>query len=155
MYLDRITVIIAAAALLLSILSPVISAWITGRYSLKQKRLELQHQRELHDSDFYERHRAEVIERFVRAAGALVEWEDSSTKKEFGEASGEIYLYVSPSLWGDIDEFHTAMDTRDQQARFLYLDLCQDLSREAVRKPDKQRCPDKQVDRDLRKRSGK
>lgn len=155
MYFDRLTVIIAAAALLLSILSPVISSWITGHYTLKQKRLELQHQLDLRNSDFYERHRAEVIERFITAAGALVEWNDPTTERKFGEASGEIYLYVSPSLWDDIDEFRHSIYDPASLPKTQFVDLCKMLSREAVRKPDKQQQPDKQVDRDLRKRSRK
>lgn len=137
MYLDRVSAIIAATAVLLSILSPFITAAITARNNLKLQKLQFKHDLEIRNAEFYTRHRADVIERFIRSAGAMIEWEDPATAKEFGTASGEIYLYVSPSLWQNIDSLLAAMRTSTAQARDEYLDLCKLLNREAVRKEDK------------------
>lgn len=137
MYIDRITAIVAVSALALSVLSPLITACISGHYSLKLQKEQFQHDLDVRNAEFYTRHRAEVIERFITAAGAMIEWNDVTTAKNFGSSLGEIYLYVSPKLWQDIDDLRDAMRTSADKARDQYVDLCKLLRREAVRKEDK------------------
>lgn len=139
MFSDSLSIVIAGAAFALALISPVVSAWISSHYNLKLQKYQFQHDLEVRNAEFYTRHRAEVIERFVNSAGAVIEWNDASTIKEFGKASGEIYLYVSPALWPDIDELREAIEHSGENARHLYMDVCKSLRRESVRNPDKQK----------------
>ena len=122
------SLIIAIAALLFSVASPVISEWLRGRFSLKQKELDAKINRETQNRIFYSQHRAEVIESFIRSAGQVIK---SHTREN---CSGEIYLYLDKKLWGTVDLIRSYIQEENwQQADSCLEELCKDLSDEKVR----------------------
>lgn len=135
---------IALAALLLSLLSPIFSALITGHFRLKEKRLDLAAEREKEQQSFYNQHRAEVIERFISAAGAALKDPERSTLAAYGAAKGEIYLYVDKALWSEIDRLDALVQYSADNSEGLSLlsSICKQLSLEEVRpqrEPEKKR----------------
>lgn len=131
------SLIIALAALALSVLSPIFSAWISGRYQLKLKRLELKNEAERRRQEFYDAHRAEVIENFITTAGAAIQDQTFQTMNAFGRSAGEIYLYLPEKLWPLVEavsEDLAASETKGA-AESLTI-LCKKLSAENVRPHD-------------------
>ena len=128
------SLIIAIAALLFSVASPVISEWLRGRFSLKQKELDAKINRETQNRIFYSQHRAEVIESFIRSAGQVIKSHTRENYAQFGACSGEIYLYLDKKLWGTVDLIRSYIQEENwQQADSFLEELCKDLSDEKVR----------------------
>lgn len=96
-------VAISIAALVLSVLSPVTSSLITGWFRLKEKRLDIKASADIRKQEFYEQHRAEVIEKYIVATGAVAKRPTDETIEKFGATMGEMYLYVDQSLWVYLD----------------------------------------------------
>ena len=131
------SLIIAVAALAFSLVSPVLSAWITGRYQLKLKRLELRHEAALRQQQFYDEHRAQVIETYITTAGAAIRDLTFQSLNAFGQSAGEIYLYLPEKLWPlveAINEDLTAHNAAGAEASLTA--LCKKLSAENVRPND-------------------
>lgn len=130
--------IISLSALALSILSPFATAWLNGRNRLKEKRMDIAERQRIRDAEFFEQHRAEVIESFVRSAMRATQNvpKSSDDTLDFGAACGEIYLYLDPSYWPDIDKAIQMVQARDNAAaRTVLLGICKRLSEEKVRQP--------------------
>ena len=98
-----LSLVIAVAALVLSVLSPVLSSVISGTFRIKEKKIELNAEKAKWDQTFYAQHRAEVIERYLNVVGKYSKLPATSTREEFGSCMGEIYLYVNRSLWPILD----------------------------------------------------
>lgn len=128
---------IAIAALVLSTLSPILSSLINGYFRIKEKKLESSQALAKHQQEFYERHRAEVIERYLTAVGKAAKVSTTANHEMFGEVMGEIYLYVDESLWPLLDSIagkitkHNLSDPTDE----LQI-LCKALSANGVRSKD-------------------
>lgn len=128
------SLIIALAALLFSIASPFFSELIRGHFRLKEKRLDAELEREKQNQEFYRRHRAEVIENFILAAGRAVKHPVGENIDALGAASGEIYLYVDKSLWLKIDSIRENLPHGNlEEAETAFVSLCKKLSQEEVR----------------------
>lgn len=131
------TLIIALAALALSILSPIFTAWISGRYRLKEKALDMAAEENQKNQAYYEEHRSAVIERFINSTLKVCRWSNSDNLSAFGESSGEIYLYVDQSLWTLIDTINESIDASNyKQAEITTLELCKRLSKYGIRNPN-------------------
>ena len=130
-----LSLIIALAALLLSILSPFFSAWINGHYRLKEKKLDIAAEREKEQQTFYVHHRAEVIERYISAAGSAIKNPCPDTMAAFGASQGEVYLYVDASLWPELDKLDSMVKYHPDIVEGLSLlnSICKSLSLEEVR----------------------
>lgn len=88
------SVIISGIALLAAILSPVITTIINNIHETKMS-----------NRRYYQEHRAEVIENFIRYAGAINELTGRDFDfREYGKCSKEIYLYIPEELWSTVDE---------------------------------------------------
>lgn len=128
------TLIIAVAALVFSLASPIASEWIRGHYRLKEKQQEAEMERQKQNLDFYRRHRAEVIENYLRAAGRALNFDTLDNAAALGAASGEIYIYLDKSLWHHVDLFRSYLsDGRLEEAKMEFSALCKKLSEEEVR----------------------
>ena len=99
-----LSLVIAIAALVLSALSPLISALVSGVFNIKEKRLDISAKKNEQEQEFYYRHRAEVIENYIRATGEEIESLTRTSHANFGSVMGEIYLYVDSSLWPLLDK---------------------------------------------------
>ena len=129
---NDLSLIIAISALVLSVLSPILSSIISGLFRVKEMRLQLQSDVEKGYQKFYEQHRAEVIERYINAVGKNVQASFSANRQEFGEAGGEIYLYVDESLWPLLDSITDKISNR-QSPKEEYILLCKALASKNVR----------------------
>lgn len=140
-----VALIIAIIALIVSALSPIISSVIGGIYQLKaakveaeeelkRKQLEIDAEAKRRYHEFYEQHRAAVIERYINAVGKAAQNFVVGNRQEFGESMGEIYMYVDQSLWPLLDSIagkinkHTPGDPSTELK-----ELCQKLSADSVR----------------------
>lgn len=120
--------IISLAALVLAILSPLVTAWVQGKYRLKEIKQEAQRDAQRHEQQYYTEHRTEVIENYIRAGMRLSVTESSADIAAFEVASGEIYLYLGKEYWellGLVDE--TVEIGQYADIRFLMLGLSKKL----------------------------
>ena len=125
---------IAIAALILSALSPLVSSIIGGIFHYMEKKLELKAEVERRNHEFYEQHRAEVIERYINAVGKAAQNFAVGNRQEFGESMGEIYMYVDKSLWPLLDSIASKINKHtpgDPSAELR--ELCQKLSADSIR----------------------
>lgn len=140
-----VALIIAIIALIVSALSPIISSVIGGTYQLKaakmeaeeelkRKQLEIDAEAKRRYHEFYEQHRAAVIERYINAVGKAAQNFAVGNRQEFGESMGEIYMYVDQSLWPLLDSIagkinkHTPSDPSAELK-----ELCKKLTVDSVR----------------------
>lgn len=131
---ETISLIIAFAALLFSLLSPIVSAFISGRYRLKEKQLESEIEQKKQYRTFYEEHRAQVIEKYLNAVGRACKSSSYDVLADYGEASGEIYFYVDESLWPLLDRINAKLTYHMYQSPAEeFLALCKALSTENIR----------------------
>lgn len=134
-----LSLLISIVALVLSVLSPVISSIISGLFHYNEKKLELKSESERRNHEFYEQHRAEVIERYINAAGKASKSFSDGNLQEFGASMGEIYMYVDQSLWPLLDSIASKIDkdrSGDPTAELRV--LCQKLSTYNIRPPQKE-----------------
>lgn len=86
-----IELVISIIALLTSILSPVITAWIQKRYELKMKRL-----------DVYETRRLNAIENYTKAIQSSIV--SGGTSPEYREHGSVIRIYAPESVYTCLDQ---------------------------------------------------
>lgn len=132
------SLIIALAALALSILSPLASAWISGHYRIKEIELQQKHEQERERQSFYIQHRAEVIEKYIRSAGAVIYAKSSGDLREFGEVAGEIYFYLDKSEWTWVEVLNDEINRYDWDgAKGSLFHLCEILAVTPPRSDDR------------------
>ncbi len=132
--IDFLSLVISIAALILSVLSPVISSIIGGIFHLKEKKMELDAESKRWNHEFYEQHRAEVIERYINAVGKAAQIPKADNLLEFGESMGEIYIYVDQSLWYLLDLITEKIKKHNPENPSKELmELCKKLSTDGVR----------------------
>lgn len=128
MQLD-LPIIISICALVLSILSPVLSAWISGHYRIEEKKLDLEAEKNKELHEIQVRHKMEVIEEYVRAVGELAKCDTTNREAAYGAVSGQIYLHVEQKYWPLLDEISKAIRYQDLNAIYNNLfELCKQLS---------------------------
>lgn len=124
--METASILISIAALVFSVASPAITAYLNNRHQLKMKRIE-----------FNMEHRAQVIENYIRATGETI-FTHKPTSAQYGTYYGEIFLYVPSNLWPllvTINGFFT--QGRYDEAQIDFLELCYKLAELEVR-PDVQ-----------------
>ena len=132
-----LSLVISIVALAASSVSPFASAWLNGHYRMKEKRLDLQAAEQRHRWEFFEQHRAEVIEHYLDTVGRWLLYHSAKATSELGGAAGEIYLYVDESLWPILDAIASGMkDTPTEQMHRQYRELCKALVHYDVRAKD-------------------
>ncbi|MBE6693414.1 MAG: hypothetical protein E7589_01430 [Ruminococcaceae bacterium] len=143
--------VIAAIALLSTIIGPILTATITAI-----------HESMMYKKRFHIEHKFEAIERYLHAAGRYAFCLDYDDLKDWGDAVSEIFMYTPPEFWEDIQNLNTLINAKSNattyaskeeytpQIREAYLDLCErlaDLNRSG-QKHNKRKCqkPNKRVD---------
>lgn len=112
------SIFIAAIALLISIISPILTAIINNHYKIKE-----------YKSEFYEKHRAEVIERYLNSVGSTLYRQDLDDIREYGRSFAEIYLYVPSYLWDTLDKIGFEISEKNYDAaKGLLAELSKKLS---------------------------
>lgn len=134
MTVELLTCIFSLAAMIAAVASPIIVAWINNRYQAKKE-----------NRDFYEKHRCEIIESYLRGIAQHLYSDARQFRAEYGIASAEIYMYVPASMWSMIDDMSEClislekMNPRNdperelrnravQNAKEQYRDLCKAFS---------------------------
>lgn len=134
-----LSLVIAVAALVLSALSPLVSSLISGLFRIKEQKLELAAEQKEQERDFYYRHRAEVIEKYISAAGQVIESGTYEGQADFGAVMGEIYFYVDESLWPLLDGISQYIHTDNSfSAKDDFIKLCKELSSTEIRTQNKE-----------------
>lgn len=129
-----LSLVIAIAALVLSALSPLISALVSGAFNIKEKQLDISAKKSEQEQEFYYRHRAEVIENYIKVTGSVIELQDCVAKANFGSAMGEIYLYTDTSLWPILDNIAKCVQENvSYNAHKDFIRLCKALSSAEIR----------------------
>jgi len=88
------SLLVAVAALVISVLSPLLTAIINGFFQSKLKRTELRTEQ-----------RMKAIRNYLQQAGERTYGQSFGKTAEYLAAKSEIYLFVDPKLWPDIDAF--------------------------------------------------
>lgn len=128
------SLVISLVALVLSVVSPVIASVISGYFHLKEKNLEIEAESKKRRQEFYEEHRAEVIERYIKNVGKACRTNSRDSLVDFGETMGEIYLYVDVDLWPILDSIakqltpHSISNPSEELIK-----LCMELSKKHIR----------------------
>ena len=137
-------IIISVCALVLSIISPVLSAWLNGRYRIKEKKLDLMASREKDLREVQVRHKMEVIEEYVRAVGELSKYDNLNKEVAYGAVSGQIYLYVDKKYWPLLADISEAIKCNNLHLISDKLsELCQLLATDNIIGSDYEIDPDK------------
>lgn len=132
--LSDLSVLISIVAIILAAVSPFASAIISGLFRLKERKLDLDAEEIRRKNEFYDRHRAEVIEQYISAVGLLAQRTSKESLDKFGSASGEIYLYVDQEHWELLDSINEkAFSSSPYDLYPLFIELCKRLSSENIR----------------------
>lgn len=106
--------IISGITLLAAIFSPAITTVINNRHTAKMQRME-----------YYEKHKAEVIEKYIQAAGKAIKNATDTCMQEYGEASTEVYFYIPEEYWDILDELDNRISNYDYaEARLCLREFC-------------------------------
>ncbi|WP_297201412.1 hypothetical protein [uncultured Flavonifractor sp.] len=125
----NLSLFISVAALVLSVLSPLISALVNGIFRIKEKNIDIAAKQKEQEREFYYQHRAEVTDR----------------DQDFVTAMGEVYIYVDKSLWPLIDKIAQYVYSDNAfAAKDDFIELCKALSAEDIR--TKHKDPSKHTD---------
>ena len=89
--MDNIAIIISVAAFATAVLGPLITAGI-----------QCWHESRMHKMRYYDEHKQEVIENYLKSVGKYAFTTDRSEKRDFGESSAEIFMYTPKEMWPDI-----------------------------------------------------
>lgn len=120
--------IVSLAALALSILSPLATAWLQGRYRLKEKQLEASEAAKQREQAYYIEHRAEAIENYIRAGMRLSASNVPSAKTEFEATAGEAYFYLGKEYWGFLERVEICVSGHHYEGiRTPMMELCRKL----------------------------
>ncbi len=108
-----------------TILSPIITAFITNNHQLKLRKLDL----EQSALDKYENNRFTALNTFISKAGRCLSYSDEETVKDLGEAYHCIYQYVPEDFWSDLDQFYTLLISyKFDEAKKIYPAIVRRLS---------------------------
>lgn len=126
-----LSLVISILALFSTVLSPIITSVISGRYRIKEKELDLNAAQAESSQRFYIEHRALVIENYIKSVGNAIQSRDFT---DFGFSMAEIYLYTSPELWPMIDKLTEYLEAyRYEEASKALIELSKKLSSENIR----------------------
>ena len=92
--------LLSIIALFVSVLSPVLAAFVAHL-----------HERKMFDRKFYDQHRAEALERFLKSAGTIVTLCNDESFLEYRAAYGEALMYMDDSLRKSVSAFDVLIYT--------------------------------------------
>ncbi len=125
-----LAIVISIASLFLSVLGPLITALINGRFRIKEKELEIEERIIFQNIEYYEKHRTEVVENFLKSASQYILNKDETNSKEFGASIPEIYLYVDEAYWKEIDNLIKCINAgKHSEAMYVLTDFTKSISK--------------------------
>ena len=116
------SLMIALAALLISVLSPIFTSIINNRHDWSVKR-----------SEYEMNHRIAAIEGYIRAAGAVCGEGKYESFSDYWEHCGEIYLYLPKEMWCSVDAINRALDEINyDMAKTELTKLCKNIAESGI-----------------------
>ncbi len=95
--------------MLLAGIGPAVTAFISGHYRIKEKKLDLDAEIQRRQHKFFDLRKADTIARYLSSAGIVCKNGHIGNMDAFGGSFSEIYLYVDSSLWPLIDEINNQL----------------------------------------------
>ena len=119
MTVDLFSVLITIAVAIAAIVSPAVTTCMNNKHAEKMFKLE-----------FYVKHRAEILERYLRNVGALIATEGHITaREEYLRSYGEVFLYLPEDLHQSAKTLDSLLDNHEyRNARIVFSSLCKDLA---------------------------
>ena len=119
-------------ALILSILSPIITSFMNNKHQLK-----------MHDLNFYQAHRAEVLEHYISATGKAITYHSSQNTGNYNEAYGEFLIYINDKILDKVQKLNILINNSSYdsyiraKAVSIFDEICVFLRNDLPRKPSK------------------
>lgn len=98
-----------ALTLAISIISPVISTYLSNKFQLKIREYE-KSDKEIEQHYLEKR---EILQGFIRNTGKLLNRRDTDTLKDYGEHFYLVYTYLPKEHWNKIDLLHQHIQNTD------------------------------------------
>lgn len=126
---------IALAALILSVLSPFISSLLDGHYRIKEKKLDIMQENEKYRKQFYEEHRAKVVEHYIKAVSNRMTALTVESESDYIASMSEVLLYLDNPLQKYVFDINNGIDTNDNSVVISSLiSLSKELQKDGLRK---------------------
>lgn len=130
-----VSLVVAFATLAFSVLSALFSALISGIFRIIEKKLDIANENNKYHRRFYEEHRAEVIEHYIRSVSNRMAGLTSESESDYVASMSEVLLYLDESLWHYVFEINGGIDTNDDSTVISSLiSLSKELSKDGIRK---------------------
>ena len=100
MELNTVAIIISIATFVGSVISPIVVSLINNHHQSKRRYEE-----------FYQQHRSDVIENYLRAVGKYIYCHNEANTTDLGSSLAEIYMYAPKDLWDKIDQMNVSIST--------------------------------------------
>lgn len=104
------SLLISLSALLVSVLSPTLTALVNNAHSAKQERIR-----------FRQEHQFAAISNYLRAAGIVCGYWIPENMSVYLSCCGEMYFYTPEKLWHFIDEISSALLEKNTRAAQTWL----------------------------------
>lgn len=118
---------LSGIALIISVASPIVTTIVNIWYQNKTRR-----------EDYLLHHRANVIEGYLQATGAVIHNYTTENVLLYGQHLGEIYMYISKDHWPTIQKIDSLIGDYNHRNRTQLLtefaELCTTLAKDPPRK---------------------
>lgn len=126
----QLSIIFSFLALLVSATTSLITVVLNAYFRFKEKKLDINERIAFQNIDYYEKHKTEVIENFLKSAGQCILKKNDNNLKEFGASIPEIYLYVDESYWKEIDNLIKCINAgKHSEAITVLMDFAKSISK--------------------------
>lgn len=118
------SVVISGIALVVSVLSPVLTTILTNW-----------HQDKMWARNNYFIHKSDVIEQYVKSTGIALKQQTVDTLETYGSSYGAVFFYAPTEAWPLIEQIDNAILSRgvtDETSK-VFAELCKILSTEGKR----------------------
>lgn len=127
---EQLSIIFSFLALLVSATTSLITVVLNAYFRFKEKKLDINERIAFQNIDYYEKHKTEVIENFLKSAGQCILKKNDNNLKEFGASIPEIYLYVDESYWKEIDNLIKCINAgKHSEAITVLMDFAKSISK--------------------------
>lgn len=118
------SVVISGIALIVAIISPVITTLLNNY-----------HQDKMWEREHFSLHKSDVIEQYVKSTGIVLKKQSFDSLQEYGNCYGEIFFYAPEEAWPLIEQIDAAIVDRriNTNVNNKFADLCKMLSAEGKR----------------------
>lgn len=120
------------ASFIVSFATLIISVFVSAISPIIIEKIKARRERKTWNRDFYEKHRCEVIENYLKAVGEYIFYPSGTNESKFGCAVSEIFMYAPEDSWGVIQKMNEAIanykGTDRGYLKIQYFELCKLLA---------------------------